>query len=394
MGFAFAENLNVLVYPSDAEISSYIQAMLPKAKLDGSLLEKKLDRSRIGALKEKGEKLDQAYRSENENSISDARKSFSVVEVQEGFDEPFDVSLISPEGTTFDSKAIVSGDVEYLRFICLESGADVLVVPLKSKVGGFNHLSLYKYIFGEDGIRLVFERVSADSDMFTPSSMIRLSEGLLGGNPTLIRLDHLVDGASVSIDGNPVLAADGHILTTEGRHVISLSALGHYGRSFAIDALGNAVSAVDASLESMRYSDLKIDTTPTSNVSIDGSFIGQTPLVLPSYSLPLSIRFEQELYMGRTVGLTERTDSLSLALKPKWMASEEVFKGKKDSFYWAFARSFLIFGAKLALGVFNDGSSALLSSLDIVSNGILTVSVVDAVSRLVDYYRQTEYISP
>ena len=98
--------------------------------------------------------------------------------------------------------------------------------------------------------------------------------------------------------------------------------------------------------------------------------------------------------MGRTVGISQNTTSLSVELKPLWMGNEPILKRKKDAFYWAFARSLLIFGTKLALGVFNDGSSNVLSSLDMVSNGLLTVSVVDTVGSLVDYYRQTEYISP
>ena len=116
--------------------------------------------------------------------------------------------------------------------------------------------------------------------------------------------------------------------------------------------------------------------------------------MLDTYSLPLSLRFERDFYVGRNIGVSERSDGLYYELKPTWMSDESILKKKKDAFYWAFARSFLLFGAKLALGVFNDGSNNVLSSLDIAFNGVITVSIVDAIACLVDYYRQTEYISP
>ena len=389
----FADSLNVLVYPENAEISSYIQALLPKARLDDMLRAQREERLMYSQLKQLGENLAAAYDKEDEKGIAEARGEYLGFMLPDE-EELLDVSLIDTENKSFSLQDILSGDREYLRYVCLECNADVLVVPVISKIGGFHHLALYRYIYGEDKLSLVFERVSADSDMFTPSCMIRLASGLIYGIPALVRLDGLAVGATVLIDGELSLPVDGYVLTTEGRHTFAISAQGHQARSFAVDAVGNSLIALDASLFSIVYSDLTIDTNPASTVSINGEVLGQTPVVLDSYSLPLSIRFDKDLYVSRNVGLSESTSSLSFDLKPAWMIQNSILKQKKDAFYWAFARSFLLFGAKLALGVFNDGSNKMLSSLDIASNGILTVSIVDAVACLVDYYRQTEYISP
>lgn len=392
-GMVFADSLNVLVYPENAEISSYIQALLPKARLDGMLRAQREERLEYSQLKALGEKLAAAYGKEDEKSIAEAKEEYLGFKLP-AEEEFLEVTLIGTENKSFSLQEILSGDREYLRYVCLECDADVLVVPVSSKVGGFYHLALYRYIYGEDRLSLVFERVSADSDMFTPSCMIRFASGLIDGIPALVRLDGIAVGATVLIDGQISTPADGYVMTTEGRHTFSISAQGHQNRSFAVDAVGNSLIALDASLPAIVYSNMMITTNPASTVSINGEVLGQTPVTLDSYSLPLSIRFDKDLYVSRNVGLTESTSSLSFDLKPAWMIQEPILKKKKDAFYWAFARSFLLFGAKLALGVFNDGSNKVLSSLDIASNGILTVSIVDAVACLVDYYRQTEYISP
>ena len=76
------------------------------------------------------------------------------------------------------------------------------------------------------------------------------------------------------------------------------------------------------------------------------------------------------------------------------MGNKDLLKQSKDKFYWSFARSLLIFGTNLLVGLFNDGSKPVLTAVDMAFKGVMTVSVVYTVGCLVDYFRQTEYISP
>ncbi|MBO6048597.1 MAG: hypothetical protein J6P33_02310, partial [Spirochaetales bacterium] len=210
----------------------------------------------------------------------------------------------------------------------------------------------------------------------------------------LIRLDNLVDGAYVVVDDKDVTVLNNYVFTTAGKHVLEIGALGHSTRYISINAVSDAIISFDAKLPAVVYSDLLIETNPSSTVKVNGLELGQTPIVLNSYSLPLTLRFEKDQYMGKTLGITENTNRIKIDLKPEWMANQDLLKKSKDRFYWAFARTILLFGSKLALGLFNDGNNKFISSMDIAFNGIITVSIVDAVGCLVDYFRQTEYISP
>jgi hypothetical protein len=298
------------------------------------------------------------------------------------------------KGKAIDRNALVSGDRNLLRYMCLESKADLLVIPVVSRIMGFNHMSVYRYTFSSDQFEMIFERISPDSDRFTVSSVLKLSSSFFEQKPSIVRLDNLVDGAYVKIDDTEVSVMDSSILTTEGQHVMEIGAPGHASRLIGLDVQGNSVVAIDASLVSVYYSDLTINSFPSSTISVNGTVLGETPIVLDSYSLPFSIRLEKDLYMGKSLGITENLSEINVELKPAWMGNKDLLKQSKDKFYWSFARSLLIFGTNLLVGLFNDGSKPVLSAVDMAFKGVMTVSVVYTVGCLVDYFRQTEYISP
>lgn len=392
-GIAFGGAYNVLVYPSNSEISSYVQNFFPNAVLDEETILYKDERLFSENSRETGEKLNSAYKSENASKIDSIRSEIDESALDK-LENPFEVRLVQYKGRSVDPQTLSSGDRNLLRYLCQESGADLLIIPVVSQISGFNRMSLYRFTYNTNSFELVFERISNDSDRFTESSALKLTTSFFEGKASIVRLDNLVDGAYVKIDGKAVSVLDNSILTTEGRHVVEIGALGYSTRLISLFAHPNTIVAIDASLHSKVYSDLEIRSFPDSTLSINGSVIGETPLVLDSYSLPLALRLEKDLYMGKNVGLTDSVSKIEVNLKPAWMSNPDLLKKSKDRFYMSFARSLLLFGTRLAVGVFNDGSNSLLSSLDIVFNGIISVSFVDTIGCLVDYFRQTEYISP
>lgn len=392
-GIALCDAFNVLVYPSNDEISSYIGAFFPTAILDSATIESKQQRMISDLQKENGEKLTKEYKGEDSSKIKDAKNAFLESDVEKP-ENPFDVKLVSFGGKAVDKDALVSGDRMLLRYMCLQSGADIILIPIISRLGDFNQMSLYRYTYASDDFSLIFERLSTDSERFTENSVLRFAPSFIEGRPVLIRLDNLVDGAYVTIDDKDVAVLDNFVFTTAGKHLLEIGALGHSTRLISINAISDAIISFDARLSSVVYSDLRIESNPSATVKVNGIEIGQTPIVLESYSLPLTLRFEKENYMGKSVGLTENTNKISIDLKPEWMANQDLLKKSKDRFYWSFARTILLFGSKLAVGLFNDGNNKIISSMNIAFNGLLTVSIVDAVGCLVDYFRQTEYISP
>jgi hypothetical protein len=203
-----------------------------------------------------------------------------------------------------------------------------------------------------------------------------------------------VEGSEVQVDGKQYNVLDSHVLVPAGEHVITLSATGYVTRNIRLELAGGVTSTIAAKLSPILLSDLTITSDPEADVLIGGVNIGKTPLTVESYSLPASIRLTREGYSDSVIGLTQKADKISVSLKPQWMADEDILKINKDDFYAAFARSLLIFGAKIVTRTLNKGDNKLLSGLDIAASGALTVSIVDMVGCLIDYYRQTEYIAP
>ena len=391
----FAESFNVLVYPSNAGTERYIVAFFPQVTVNNAKKTLVLERLQQKADKEAGEALAKAYETEDETKVNAARAAYEnrtiVLE-----DEPFfDLKLCEQPKEAYDIKALESGDAALLEMICRTNEADLLVMPIISDIRNFELLRLYVYQRNSDKLELVFEQiVSRDSAYFPVESAMKLGQVLCGEPMAVLYLDKMVDGSEVTVDGRTVDSVDSYILCEAGKHNIGLEATGYIGKTVSIDLPADTVSEVDASLQALLFGNLQIESDPVADVLIGGVKMGSTPLSVESYSVPTSIRLSHEGYSDAVIGLTKKRDSISISLKPAWMADDDILKKNKDDFYGAFARSLLIFGAKIVTRTLNNGDNTFLSVLDIAAGGALTVSIVDMVGCLIDYYRQTEYISP
>ncbi len=135
-GVLLAEKLSVLVYPENVELSMYIGNMLTSARPDSDIILSKENRIQSTLAKERGEALDKAYGSEDEQSIQKAEVDFlSHADVQ--IELPLELSLVSSDGMAYDVEAILSNDRMLLQYICLEKDVDVLVDPVVSRIGSF-----------------------------------------------------------------------------------------------------------------------------------------------------------------------------------------------------------------------------------------------------------------
>ena len=385
---------NVLVYPQSNEIESYISVFFPSRSPEPEFWAGKQERQSRQELKKLGESLVSAYASENLDKISSASRL-----LEDGVSEThipatdLDVRLIDAGKQVFDVNAMISDPV-LMSYICDVTDADLVVMPVSDYLQGFLHLSIYIYRYGSDSVELIYEMISKESDRYPVNSALALAPLFLDEKPALVRLEGLAAGTVVEIDGKVAGSLDGYVMTTSGRHVIGLSAQGKQARVFATDLAADVVSSLDATMNDIRYSGLEITSDPVAQVTLNGQKIGQTPLTLDNYVIPSSLRLTAEGYDGKTIGILSDTRKVSVSLKPMWMSDDTLLKEEKDEFYAGFARSLLIFGAKIALSTFNDGNNKVLGALDGIATGMLTVSFIDLVGSLVDYYRQTEYIAP
>ncbi len=395
VGCLFATDYTVIVYPDNEEISSYVKTLIPSKTFDKNILDLMKERAEVASLLKLGEALDKAWDSEAEADIKSAREAYNeaLESSEDGIDlSDFDVVVSSVKGT-YDVDAMVSGDVQLLEYICFENNADMILIPVISNLQGFNHMAIYGYEYGGKEMKLVYESISNDSNRFTIRAVLELAKLFKDETPAILRLDNLVTGATVMVDSREVPVLDSYILTTEGEHTISVVAQGYVGRAFTTTLAGGEVSSLNATMLQMHFEALSINSSPSAQVIVDGSVVGETPMVMDLYSVPLNLRLTAEGYSDSNISILGRTNGIDVELKPEWMANKDLLKEQKDGFYGAFARSLLIFGAKIALRSFNDGSNSVLSALDIATNAAIAISVTDMLGWLIDYYRQTEYIA-
>ena len=383
----------VLVYPQNAEIEAFILNFFPEKEYDSSTAQMLSRRAADVDRRTLGLELHKAYASEDEAKIDAATEKYNALQEEAVEEKAFPVALLNSSKLSYDADALVSDPV-LMKFVCDATGADLLVMPVSGYLQGFRLLSIYVYEYGSDSVRLVYEAISVASDRFPVHAALSLAPFFMSADPAIIRFDDLAVGAVVKVDGKEVDYYDNCVMTTAGLHYISLSAQGKQDRTFATELEGNVLSSVTASMKDTRYSGLEISSDPQATVLLDGVSLGLTPLTLDSYVIPSSLRLSAEGYADKTLGLLAPADKLDIQLKPQWMADQGLLKDAKDDFYTRFAISLVIFGAKVALKSFNDGTNKVLMALDGLATAALAVSFSDLVGSLVDYYRQTEYIAP
>ncbi len=394
LGFsAYAESLNVFVYPQNAEVESFLKAFIPAVAADSAKLDLVHSRMQSEEDRKLGEELAAAYLTEDEAKISAAIAAFENRAIQFEEINELDIVLQHTE-LDFEIEPMIKGDPAYLDMVCRKTDSDVIVMPVVSEIQNFKHLGIYVYVHGSETVSLVFEEVSRDSRSFPLRSILPLAQAISSESMSLLFLDGIVDGAEILVDGKPYNILDHYVLVPEGEHLISLSATGYITRNIKLDLAGGVVSSIASRLSPILLSDLTITSDPEAEVFIGGVSMGRTPLKVESYSLPASVRLSSEGYSDSVIGLTNKVPGISVSLKPQWMADKAILKENKDGFYAAFARSLLIFGAKIVTRTLNNGNNRFLTGLDVAASGALTVSLVDMVGCLIDYYRQTEYIAP
>ena len=73
---AFAESINVLVYPQNEDIESFISAFIPAVEADSEKLALVHERLQAATDKQLGEALAKAYKTEDEAKVNEAREAY------------------------------------------------------------------------------------------------------------------------------------------------------------------------------------------------------------------------------------------------------------------------------------------------------------------------------
>ena len=291
---AFAESFNVLVYPSNPEIERYISVLIARVSSDAEKRNLVLARLEEEKARQLGGELAEAYRSENEDKVNEAREAYlnRSVTLEEG---DLALNILDSSKVSYDAKAMTTGDIALLDMVCRSTEADMIIMPVESEIQDFRYLRLYVYQRGSDKAEMVYEElVSRQSVRFPITCSVKLGRKLCDEPMALLHLESMVDGSEVLVDGKHVNVVESYIISTEGKHAITINATGYREKTFEIDLSADTVSSADASLQAILFSGLQIDSDPVADILIGGLPVGRTPLQVETYSVPSSVRLMHE----------------------------------------------------------------------------------------------------
>lgn len=314
-----------------------------------------------------------------------------IAQIVEAF---FDNAVLLPKGKdSYDVDVILSEDKNYLQFMAAKEGFDVLLVPRVSDLQGFCHLELFAMDSSDLRIQRIYESISQNSMSFEVSCANSIA-GVLWDSPAcLVKITDAVPGSRYEVDGNEVYSYSDMILVRQGEHSLTVSCQGYRTSELSFDAVSGNLE-MEISLVRNTSGTILVESSPFADLYIDSKYMGRTPFEISDMQLPLSLSLQANGYCTENITIDGARPDISVELKPLWMTDLSLQKNAKDRFYSALARSLLIFGGKLAAGAMNDGSSRFLSGVEIFADGALTLSIVDLVGCLIDYYRNTVYVTP
>ncbi len=393
---AFSQDYNVLVYPQNSQISSYIQTFFPSKKADSLALADISQFTYEKELKANGEALSSAYSSENESNIQQAKEKYDntqPVNLEEI--ESFEVQLVAFSDSSIDIiNAINNKDLLTFDYIASTCNANLIILPVSEQISGFTLQSLYVYDRAEKSITLIFEELTQTGSSYSLNALLALSKLFDEDKTAILTFNGIGQGAEVLVDGVEVVLYEDSCILSEGIHNFDISLNGYETKHLRSELKADTVSTMYVEMKEIVYDSLLIETKPEAEVSIDGNLVGTTPYNLTNYTLPLTLNLSSAGYVDKTISILNPQNKISISLKPEWMNDEEKYENSKKSFYNSFARTLLIFGLKIVSQSFDLNKTGFWNAADMLCTGALYLSLTDLADALIDYYRYSEYISP
>lgn len=233
---------------------------------------------------------------------------------------------------------LLLGNDKILEYVCRVSGADFLIIPSSTDLGGFNLYQVRVFDKNSGKFELVYEHLTQDSQI--PQDVIYALQPYLSEKPVEIQKEK------------------------------------------------------NTEIEYIEYGNLPVNSDIPSDVYIDGQYAGTTPLLLTSYRVPSIVLFKSEGYRDLIVKIDGKLDKLNVKLKTGEDIDKDLYNTSRDKFYKSFSNLLISFGIRAAVPAFANAALPVYTALNIGSYGLLGVSAADSVLNLIKYYNNAKEVSP
>ena len=300
-----------------------------------------------------------------------------------------DISSYTP---TFKAELLRTGDEKLLEYVYSLHPADMYIIPLVQDLSGVKYLSLHIYKDGE--FKTIFEAVDNKNLSFEPEVLLKLAPYFTDTKYSLVKLEDFVSGTYVQVDGKKVTMVDNCLLIAEGEHNIQFSSVGYTSENRNVNLEADTINPMSVILQMPVYHNIEIESFPAAEVLIDGEFVGNTPLVIDEYSIPLTLRLQAEGYSDRVISVTEPRNKISVNLRTVSMEQIDLFKKTQNKFYWSFTRTLLLFGAMAGTRASERFTKSAQKGINYGFYGAIGLSLVDMGFKLYKYFNGIKNIVP
>lgn len=327
-----------------------------------------------------GKALDRALSSEEADEIAKARlalESFEAGDDDSGRPCSFSYMQLTDEIRS----AFESGDSIFLDDWMLANGLDILLWFSSTTR---DRLVRYRIRVYDKSLHVVYDRLSdlAEIDFQSAEAVLSLLDFFYPADAGILVFDAVIPGfLSIEPEGEMAVLRAG-LYSYEDLNT---------GRTELIEVRPRQVThLMYTDPPSPTFSLLVTGDSNSIRLNIDGTDKGSLPLNLDGVSLPLRLNASAEGMMSFSAQLTGDTKELQINLIPAGLGDIGDYDRARKDFYRSFARTLALFGLEVAFSSFRE-TKPFMSAASYAGAGALAISVVDLLSDLFDYYRQSTY---
>lgn len=389
---------------------AYINAMVPlrRAKESHKVFSENVRKNDLNAIKES-----EAVFIKDEQKLYDTIKYFTpsvnqgvkdyVVVPREYYESEFMFKDYVPveysiyESKTFDERALFDENSIIANIICSETDSDMLVIPSSFLISSTlirARLKLYNRIEGK--FYTIYDSIVEMSSFADLSSswVLLLATHISARNYALYSFVSREYAMSIEIDG---VKSPGSGVVLPGVHKIKLTSPGRKDKEFDYEFEMGKINEIDEEIE-MQQGDSLLITTTNGNKAVftSGKLSFLLPHTLEHYEMPLNYSVSSPGYATENNVLISPSENgeLKITLRPEWASRQSFVQGEKVKFYSSFTATLAAFALTIASKSFYSSgkNTAVWSSIDTISTGLIYASLGVMFGTLVDYFISSKYL--
>ena len=341
--------------------------------------------SAIESFRAKEERENRAEKEERENSyiVSENFTALENLGEEEEKDEEAEdlvLEVVSVSVTDTENEFLMEGDEEAFSYVMLSDDIDLLIVSDTAEDGLLTDSTLW--VNGKEVYSSLYLSTDDDDQFY---SILSVLLPYIKSPDTLIIPVNIPAVVSLSIDGNAVTPLRSVIALEKGEHEMVYT-------SPRFERIEETVLVDKDTVLSPEFVPLFSGPAFISSLPYDAAIYYQgLPVenhMVEEGTVPFSIAARRSGFAPFSMQSTEITDTISISLRPEWMAENDTAERAKGRFYDNLVATLVMFGAFVA----TNSLSGIYTNVDLAPvavafGGISLVQLVELIDSMFDYFQ-------